>query len=75
MKIHNITKDTILSYEKLAPGKYNLKLIYDKNNNDKWDTGDYLKNIQPERTLLYKNKINIKSNWETHADWIIKHEE
>ena len=30
------------SFKLLDPGKYFLRLIKDKNNNDKWDTGNYL---------------------------------
>ncbi len=48
----------------LDPGKYKLKLIYDRNGNEKWDTGNYLKGIQPEKVQFYEGEIIIRANWE-----------
>jgi hypothetical protein len=54
-------QDGKLIFENLIPGEYTLKIIYDQNSNRTWDTGNYLKNIQPERVLIYPQKISIKS--------------
>ena len=35
----------------------------DKNQNQKWDTGNYLKKINPERTIHNLEKIKIRANW------------
>ncbi len=67
-----IRKNVNLIFDKLSPGDYSIKLIYDKNENDKWDTGDYLKNIQPERILIYDKKINVRSKWTSEIDWNIE---
>jgi hypothetical protein len=56
--------DGYLIFDFLAPAKYKLKFIYDENNNHKWDTGDYLKKVQPEKIGYYKDEINIRSNWD-----------
>lgn len=48
----------------LTPAKYKLKFVFDANRNKKWDTGDYLKKIQPEKVMYYAGEINIRSNWE-----------
>jgi hypothetical protein len=48
----------------LPPAKYKLKFVFDPNQNKKWDTGNYLKMIQPEKVMYYKGEINIRSNWE-----------
>jgi len=58
-------------FEMLAPGKYTFKLILDKNQNGKWDTGRYLKNIQPEPITLYNKVIDLKAKWEMEENWII----
>ncbi len=63
-----IKQDCILKFENLIPGDYSLTVIYDKNTNNKWDTGNYLKKIQPERVLIYPQKITIKSNWDNEID-------
>lgn len=53
----------------IAPAKYKLRFIDDLNANGTWDSGNYLKRIQPERVIPFtegKNKgvINIRANWD-----------
>jgi hypothetical protein len=67
-----ITHDDTVRFENLDPASFKLKLVYDKNLNGKWDTGDFLKNIQPERVLFYPMEITVNSNWLNEAEWIIK---
>ena len=59
----------VLHYEYLKSGKYKFKLIYDSNQNGQWDTGRYLKKIQPERILLYGKELDVKANWELEEVW------
>ncbi len=51
--------------------KYKLKIIEDSNDNGKWDTGKYIKAIQPERVFYYKDIIKNKLNWTTKINWTI----
>jgi hypothetical protein len=46
------------------PGDYEVKILFDLNNNGKWDTGDYWKKIQPERVVARKKPISIRANWD-----------
>ncbi|MDC6388104.1 Ig-like domain-containing protein [Maribacter sp. PR1] len=52
-----------LEFNNLNPGKYLLRVIFDANNNGQWDTGNYLKKIQPERVSYYPNLIEMRANW------------
>lgn len=65
-------KETKLSYETYTPGEYKLRIIYDTNNNGKWDTGNYLKNIQPEKVIYYSGTINLRANWDMELEYNIK---
>ncbi len=56
----------------LRPKVYKMKAIYDKNNNRKWDTGNYIKKIQPEKVHYYKGEINVRSNWDVEITWSIE---
>ena len=47
----------------LTQGDYNLRLIHDKNENLKWDSGNYLNKIKPEETIHSSEKIKIRANW------------
>jgi uncharacterized protein (DUF2141 family) len=62
----NISESKFLN---IPPGTYFLRLIIDKNNNGKWDPGNFKTRKEPEEILFYKNskdqlEINIKANWE-----------
>jgi hypothetical protein len=59
----------------LEPGKYKLKVIFDINDNGKWDTGKYLQKIQPERVKLYTGEINVRTNWDLELNWNLTDEE
>ena len=50
--------------EYLPPGEYQIRIIKDANGNGKWDTGNYLKKIQPEEVKYLKESINVRANWE-----------
>ena len=50
-------------FENINPGDYNLRLIHDKNENYKWDSGNYLNKIKPEETIHSLDKIKIRANW------------
>ena len=57
------------NYNQLAPGQYQLKLIYDENSNSKWDTGIYLKHLQPETIVYYNGEISIRQGWDIDITW------
>jgi hypothetical protein len=58
-------------FDYLQPQKYTLKGILDKNGNGHWDTGNYLKHIQPEKIYFYTLPIQLRSNWDQEITWII----
>lgn len=62
----------LLQWENMLPGKYTVKLIYDMNNNGRWDTGDYLAHLQPEKVLWFSENIEIRSNWDLELKWLIE---
>jgi hypothetical protein len=61
-KFTSVSGSTVFDF--LNPKKYKLKVVYDNNNNRKWDTGNYLKKIQPEKVAYYKGEVNVRSNWD-----------
>jgi len=65
----NLKESTRLEYLYLTPGKYVMKVIFDRNGNGRWDTGDYLKKQQPERVMYFSNTIEIRANWDQEEQW------
>lgn len=55
----------------LSSGNYKLTLIVDNNANKKWDTGNYLNHLQPEKLIKYTEVITIRSNWDNDLIWNI----
>jgi len=51
-------------FSRVPPGKYQLRVIVDRNNNRRWDTGDYNQGRQPERIYYFPDPIQVKSNFE-----------
>ena len=65
----NVLIDSVLNYPYLLPGTYKMKAIRDKNGNGKWDTGNYLQRILPERVYFLGTSINIRPNWDVEQKW------
>ncbi|MFZ1805602.1 MAG: Ig-like domain-containing domain [Cyclobacteriaceae bacterium] len=65
-EIKNINKYT---FSFLQPRNYQIKVIIDKNNNGKWDPGNFFKREEPEPVWFYKTQDNkydfpVRANWE-----------
>ncbi len=67
-----IRKPGRLYFERLTPGKYNIKAIHDKNFNRRWDTGVYLEGRQAERVYFIDSQIEIRAHWDLETDWHIE---
>ncbi len=61
---------TALEWRKklMPPGEYEIRILYDDNNNGKWDTGDYSKKLQPEKAITLSQKLAVKANWDNERD-------
>ncbi len=58
-----------LRIDNMEPGSYKLKAVYDRNQNIRWDTGNYLKALQPEEILNYPEDIQLRANWDLDLEW------
>jgi hypothetical protein len=50
------------------PGEYELRILYDRNNNGVWDPGDFFKRLQPELVVPIGRKVSVKPDWENEFD-------
>ena len=64
-----IDKPGKLQFDYLLPGKYKLKAILDQNQNGQWDSGIYLKHIQPEEVFYFPKTIEVRGNWDIDEPW------
>jgi len=56
----------------LPPEEYQFKFIHDLNENGLWDTGEYLKKLQPEPVELLPVTIEVRSNWDHDVSMILE---
>ena len=60
----NVTQNSTYNFDYIRPGKYRFRLIEDSNNNDVWDTGNYLGKIKPEPVYYFLNELEVRANWD-----------
>jgi hypothetical protein len=58
----HITKQEDIDFLNLTASTYYIRVIHDTNGNGKYDTGSYLKKIQPERVSHFK-EIEVRADW------------
>ena len=56
------TKPEAVDFLNISPGKYFIRAVFDTNGNKKFDTGNYLNKIQPEKVSHFK-EIEIRADW------------
>jgi uncharacterized protein (DUF2141 family) len=64
-----VTTEKRIDFGLLPPAKYGLKAIMDTNKNGRWDTGQFINKIQPERVLVHPKLFEVRTNWELEETW------
>lgn len=63
-----IKEPQVVNFNLLPPRKYYVRIIYDDNQNGKWDTGYYWEKRQPEETFYTDEAIDVRANWDINQD-------
>jgi uncharacterized protein (DUF2141 family) len=58
-----ITENSPVQFNYISPGDYYVRIVYDGNGNKKWDTGNFLQRLAPEKIVYYPSKIEVRANW------------
>ncbi|WP_214111775.1 Ig-like domain-containing protein [Aequorivita echinoideorum] len=67
-----LTENQNILFEALNPDKYYLRIIYDDNGNGRWDTGNFLNRLSPERIIYYPKQIEVRANWSLNETFTLK---
>ncbi|HEY8783864.1 MAG TPA: Ig-like domain-containing protein [Mucilaginibacter sp.] len=59
-----VRKNTALLYKNYLTDKYGVRVVYDDNNNGKWDSGNVKLKLQPENIWVDPEIITLRPNWE-----------
>jgi hypothetical protein len=71
--VRQIRNQPIARFENLAPAEYHIRLVIDRNNNQRWDPGNYFQLLEPEPIIYYRapdGTTTIKgvlANWDVGA--------
>lgn len=66
------TKPELLDFRDLNGGKYYIRVIYDSNENRKYDPGNYLKKQQPERVSYFPDLLDVRAGWDLIQEFILQ---
>ncbi|SDE43763.1 Ig-like domain-containing protein [Ulvibacter litoralis] len=66
-----LTENNSVLFDYINPGKYYIRIIYDENGNKRWDTGNFLQRLAPEKILYYPSRIEVKANWSLNETFIL----
>ncbi len=61
-----------IDFTNVTPGTYKIKIVFDTNENKKWDTGDLNLKIQPEPIFIHQKAIKVLADWEIEEEILIK---
>ena len=62
---------TVFNFGLVEPGSYYARLILDANANKVYDTGNYLKHMQPETIIYYPKLLELRSGWSQDEIFIL----
>ena len=58
------TEEQLFDFKNLDANMYYIRVIYDTNGNQKWDSGNFLLQKQPERVSYAKGLIDGRAGWD-----------
>jgi hypothetical protein len=61
---NSINKSGAINLKNVPGSQYKIRIVYDVNKNNKWDTGNVDEGIQPEKVWFFNKIITIRPNWE-----------
>ncbi len=59
-----------ISFPKVKPGNYSIRILIDDNNDGMWSYGNILDNKEPETVFLYPEETSVRENWVIDLDII-----
>ncbi|MEX6626858.1 Ig-like domain-containing protein [Tenacibaculum salmonis] len=72
VKTKYVSSSEKVTFDLLEPKKYTVRAIIDRNNNNIWDTGNFLLKQQPEKVIYFEKEFKLRANWEMNEVFIIK---
>ena len=64
--VREIKNESEFSFSMVPPGKYQIRILIDADNDGVWESGSFLTNEEPEPVYFYTKEelIDLRANWE-----------
>ena len=62
------TKETEMYFEAIQPSTYQVRMFYDENKNQIWDSGNFKTKLQPEEMIYFPALIDVRANWDVDQE-------
>ena len=66
------SKETNLTFSSLKPGKYQLRILVDNNENGIWDSADFASGEFAEGVYVFEKTVEIRPLWEIREKWSLQ---
>jgi uncharacterized protein (DUF2141 family) len=63
-----------IDFTELVPSEYTIRVIRDKNQNNRWDGWDINFKTEPEKVLWFSTPIKVRANWDIKTELNPKNE-
>jgi hypothetical protein len=61
-------KQAVWTRKLYPPGTYQLRVLYDRNRNGRWDAGSFALKRQPEIVVALSQDLSIRANWDNESE-------
>jgi Bacterial Ig-like domain/Uncharacterized protein conserved in bacteria (DUF2141) len=65
-------KSNQVIFDLIDPALYTLRIIYDENKNNEWDSGSFLEKRQSEQVIYFPKEIDVRQNWDLEQVFDLK---
>ena len=65
------TNNSTIDFNNIDSGKYYIRIIFDENKNQKYDSGNFLLRTNPEKVIYYPDEIDVRAGWDLVQDFIL----
>jgi hypothetical protein len=48
-----------------------VRILVDKNNNGKWDSGDIMTQTYPEKVIYLPKPLEVRANWDLEETFLL----
>jgi uncharacterized protein (DUF2141 family) len=63
--------DNLAFFNNLTPTTYLVRILVDKNNNGKWDSGNIMSQTYPEKVIYLPKPLEVRANWDLEETFVL----